>query len=136
MTSNIVGESYNTEDKQDVVAITYGIASDGGHSLQDLNGYRHPTMVEKLPDIVTPPTPGPLESVDEVASATTYYDGSLHLNVAQIDCHIINVPGDCVKQTVCGWCGQTSSCVRGTALAPVEPCQRNSYMFSSPQPNW
>lgn len=59
-------------------------------------------MVEKLPDIVTPPTPGPLESVDEVASATTYYDGSLHLNVAQIDCHIINVPGDCVKQTVCG----------------------------------
>lgn len=34
--ANIVGESYNTEDKQDVVAITYGIASDGGHSLQDL----------------------------------------------------------------------------------------------------
>lgn len=59
-------------------------------------------MVEKLPDIVTPPSPGPLESVDELPSATTYYDGSLHLNVAQIDCHIVNVPGDCVKQSVCG----------------------------------
>ena len=59
-------------------------------------------MVEKLPDIITPPNPGPLESVDELPSATTYYDGSLHLNVAQIDCHVISVPGDCVKQTVCG----------------------------------
>lgn len=59
-------------------------------------------MVERLPDILTPPKQGPLESVDELPSASTYYDGSLHLNVAQIDCHVISVPGDCVKQTVCG----------------------------------
>ena len=43
-------------------------------------------MVDKLPDIINPATPGPLESVDELPSATTYYDGSLHLNVAQLDC--------------------------------------------------
>lgn len=32
-----MGEAYNTEEKQDIVAITYGIASDGGHNLQDLS---------------------------------------------------------------------------------------------------
>lgn len=49
-------------------------------------------MVERLPDIVKPAQPGPLESVEEVPSETTYYDGSLNLNVAQVDCHIVSVP--------------------------------------------
>lgn len=54
-------------------------------------------MVERLPDVIKPPAPGPLESVDEIPSETTYYDGSLNLNVAQIDCHIISIPNDCYK---------------------------------------
>jgi hypothetical protein len=32
---DIVGEAYNTDDHQDVVAVTYGIASDGGNNLAD-----------------------------------------------------------------------------------------------------
>ena len=50
--------------------------------MNDLTGFKAPTVVEKLPDVIKPPTPGPLESVDEIPSATTYYDGSLNLNVA------------------------------------------------------
>ena len=32
---DIVGEAYNTDDHQDVEAVTYGIASDGGNNLAD-----------------------------------------------------------------------------------------------------
>ena len=64
------------------MAVTYGIASDGGNNLADTTGYRVPSMVERLPDVIKPPAPGPLESIDEVPSETTYYDGSLNLNVA------------------------------------------------------
>ncbi len=59
-------------------------------------------MVERLPSVVAPPRPGPLENVIELPSQTTYYDGSLDLNVASINCHVLTVPTECVKQTVCG----------------------------------
>lgn len=67
-----------------------------------MQGYRAPTVVEKLPDVIAPPAPGPAQSVDEVPSITTYYDGSLNLNVAHIDCHVISTQDSCVKQTSCG----------------------------------
>ena len=89
--------------------------------------------MEKLPDVIKPPAPGPLESVEEVPSSSNYYDGSLNLNVAQIDCHVISVANQCYKQTVCGWCGQSSSCVRGTQVAPIEPCS-NGYSFNGANP--
>ena len=79
---DVIGEAYNSDDHQDVVAVTYGIASDGGNSLPDATGYRLPTIVERLADVIKPPAPGPLQSVDEVPSTTNYYDGSLNLNVA------------------------------------------------------
>ncbi len=78
----MIGEAYNSDDKQDVVAVTYGIASDGGNNLPDVTGYRLPQIVEKLADVIRPPAPGPLENVDELPSNTNYYDGSLNLNVA------------------------------------------------------
>ena len=59
-------------------------------------------MVTRLPDIIAPPIPGPLESVQEIPSTTTYYDGSLGLNVGLADCQLIAMPGDCVKQSICG----------------------------------
>jgi hypothetical protein len=132
---DIIGEAYNAEEHRDIVAVTYGIASDGGHTLPDLTGYKQPQIVEKLPAIIAPPSPGPLENVDEVPSQTTYYDGSLHLNVAHINCHVISVPLECVRQTVCGWCGNSNSCVRGTAIAPLEVCS-SAYTFNAPNPNW
>ena len=34
---DVIGEAYNSADRQDVVAVTYGIASDGGNNLADLS---------------------------------------------------------------------------------------------------
>lgn len=59
-------------------------------------------MISRLPDIVAPPTPGPLVSVQEIPTSTNYYDGSLNLNVGIVDCHTIVLPRDCVKQNICG----------------------------------
>lgn len=112
-------------------------------------------MVSRLPDIIPPPAPGPLEAVQEIPSVTNYYDGSLNLNVGVVECHTIAMPGDCVKQSICGkllkiiknngdfflllfkgWCGQSSSCIRGTQLAPNEICDRQSYVFNPPSKKW
>lgn len=54
--ANIVGEAYNTEDKQDIVAITYGVASDGGHNLPDLTVFRF-FYIQKLITILELQTP-------------------------------------------------------------------------------
>ena len=81
--------------------MTYGIATNRNGE-RPLMGYKPPQLVEKLPDIIVPPSQGPLESIDEVPSITTYYDGSLRLNVAEINCRIYTVPGSCVKQSQCG----------------------------------
>lgn len=58
-------------------------------------------MVENLPDVIVPPTPGPQESVLEIPTSTTYYDGSLNLNVAKIGCGVY-IQNDCYKQVNCG----------------------------------
>ena len=80
-----------------MVAVTYGQASDGGNSLPDPTGFRLPQIVEHIADVIKPPVPGPVTSVDEVPSTTNYYDGSLNLNISQINCHVINVPTECYK---------------------------------------
>ena len=58
-------------------------------------------MVENLPDVIAPPPPGPQESVLEIPTSTTYYDGSLNLNVAKIGCGVY-IENECYKQTNCG----------------------------------
>ena len=51
-------------------------------SLEWLIGSSVSSHLEHLADVIKPPAPGPLSSVDEVPSTTNYYDGSLNLNVA------------------------------------------------------
>ena len=96
-----MGEAYNSEDHEDIVAVTYGIALNR-NAEKPMMGYKPPQLVEKLPDIIVPPSQGPLESVDELPTVTTYYDGSLKLNVAQMNCKVYTIPGSCVKQSSCG----------------------------------
>ena len=62
---DIVGEAYNTDNKP-VVAVSYGVASNGGYSIKDEAGFVKPEMVMKLADEVKPPRQGPLEAVNEV----------------------------------------------------------------------
>ncbi len=68
---DIVGEAYNTDNKP-VVAVSYGVASNGGYSLKDDAGYVKPEMVLKIADVVKPPMPGPLEAVSEVSQLLLY----------------------------------------------------------------
>lgn len=30
-----------------------------------------------------------------------------------------------------GWCGESKSCIKGTALAPTEPCEGTSYLYGN-----
>ena len=66
MKIDVVGEAYNTDNKP-VVAVSYGVASNGGYSLKDESGFMKPEMVMKLADEVKLPMPGPLEAVNEVS---------------------------------------------------------------------
>ncbi len=90
--------------------MTYGVALNRNGE-KPMVGYKPPQLVEKLPDIIVPPSQGPLEAVEELPSVTTYYDGSLKLNVAQINCKVYTVPGSCVKQSSCGkWIKKKKKC--------------------------
>jgi hypothetical protein len=93
-------------------------------------------MVTKLPASIPAPKPGPVEVVEEIPSVTDYYDGGAKLNKITITCHIYANPTDCVHQSSCGWCGASNSCIAGTTLGPLETCEKTSYIFSAPNPNW
>jgi hypothetical protein len=77
-----------------------------------------------------------MESVEEKPSETDYYDGSGKLNVIKIQCKIYANAADCLRQSSCGWCGSSNSCILGNNLGPMEKCSRSSFLFSAPYPNW
>ena len=77
-----------------------------------------------------------MESVDETPSSTDYYDGSKNLNVVKVQCIVYANATDCLKQSSCGWCGSTKSCILGNNLGPLQSCVKSSYIFSAPYPNW
>ena len=60
---DVVGEATNT-DKGGVVAIAYALGKGG--LTNDVPGFVKPQMIERLPDQIFPPGPGPLEATDEV----------------------------------------------------------------------
>ena len=59
-------------------------------------------MVSKLPDVISPPAPGPKEEVNEIASTTNYYDGGAKLNKITINCKIYANASDCLTNSHCG----------------------------------
>lgn len=82
------------------------------------------------------PKPGPQETIDELPSTTDYYDGSNNLNVIKLNCRVNSGTADCLKQSSCGWCGSSNSCIQGNNLGPLQPCLKSSYMFTAPYPSW
>lgn len=136
---DVLGESFNFNGKAARGAIAYGLANTGGFSPESnpqFSNYIKPEFVVKLPNKIALPSPGPLESVEEVPSTTNYYDGSTKLNKITINCKLISTPSDCIHNSSCGWCGSTNTCISGTNLGPLEPCVKSSYIFSAPYPNW
>ena len=77
-----------------------------------------------------------MESVDETPSSTDYYDGSRNLNVVKVQCNVNANATDCLKQSSCGWCGSSNTCILGNNLGPLQSCVKSSYIFSAPYPNW
>ena len=76
------------------------------------------------------PRPGPKEVIEELPSSTDYYDGSLNLNSVKIQCTVYQNQNDCLHQNKCGWCGETSSCILGNNLGPLQPCNKLSYVYT------
>ena len=66
---DILGQSFNFNGKSARGAIAYGLANTGGFSQENnsqMNSYIKPEFVLRLPEKMSLPTPGPIESVDEV----------------------------------------------------------------------
>jgi hypothetical protein len=134
---DILGQSDNMNTAARRGAITYGLANAGGYSETNVpSNFVKPQMVANLPGKIELPKPGPLETVDELPSSTTYYDGSNNLNKVTITCRVYANPTKCLHQSNCGWCGSSNGCISGTNLGPLEPCKKSSYIFSAPFPNW
>jgi hypothetical protein len=33
----------------------------------------------------------------------------------------------------CGWCGESTRCIKGTQIGPLEKCVKSTFIFTSPQ---
>ena len=93
-------------------------------------------MLAKLPDKFDLPKGGLIESVEELASPTDYYDGSSNLNVIKINCTIYSNPKVCLTHSSCGWCNAYNKCILGNNLGPQQSCPRSSYIYSAPFDKW
>ncbi len=59
-------------------------------------------MVDELPPNNYLRDIGPAQNANEIPSVGKYYDGSLGLNVVEVNCFIYTVPNDCVNKPQCG----------------------------------
>lgn len=83
-------------------------------------------------------------SVDEVSlylnklpSESDYYDGSRKLKITSTTCNQwTTLPQLCMKQSSCGWCGSTNTCIPGNNLGPLAPCLAGKFFFSAPDSNF
>lgn len=101
---DIIGEEFNLPGSKSRGAVSYGVAKTGSFAASQFsNGhYFRPEMVSKLPDVITPPLPGPKEEVNEIPSTTNYYDGGAKLNKITINCKIYANASDCLTNSHCG----------------------------------
>lgn len=138
---DVLAEQYNYKNingfQTSKDALAYAVASTEHNSLsQGGKGYSKVTYVDTLPERFEAPKAGPAENVEEIPTVTDYYDGSAKLNTVQVKCRIFTTALDCLRQSSCGWCGSSNTCVLGNNMGPLQACMRSSYIFSPPIPNW
>ena len=76
---------------------------------------------------------GKIETIDEVASETDYYDGSRKLHINVVTCNQWSSKQEaCLHQGTCGWCGSSNTCISGNAAGPQAPCLRGTFLYTSP----
>ena len=83
--------------------------------------------------------PSPQVIADEKPSEFEFYDGSSKLNKLSISCKIFTNSNDCLSISNCGifclkigWCDSRKCCISGNANGPLGPCDKASYIFSTP----
>lgn len=139
---DVLAEEFNFENTNAVPkgAISYGLASNAAYTLPTEleQHYVSPTTVNQLPnpELKEPVEQGPLESIEEQPTEADYYDGSNKLNTVHVDCVIYANPNECFQQSSCGWCGSNNKCVLGNNMGPLQACNKSSYIFNTPVPNW
>ena len=42
----------------------------------------------------------------------------------------------CVNNSNCGWCGDRSRCIPGTARGPLAPCLKNTFVYQANSKLW
>jgi len=97
--------------------------------------YKKPQMVAKLPPKTNLNT-GKMETVDVKEGAEDYYDGTTKLRgVARTNSCQGLQKSTCLKSQSCGWCGSSSSCIKGSSLGPGNACLSGTFIYASPKVN-
>jgi len=72
-----------------------------------------------------------------MSSQKLYYDGRNNLNAIHVNCGLLNQqPNTCVKNSQCGWCGGSNTCVAGSIVGPLAPCLKDTFQYTQSNPNW
>ena len=121
------------------IAYALGKTNTDQFYLNNKSKYRSVPYVDKLPQQGTPISDGLIETVDVIETDSNYYDGTIGLKTTTITRNCASFtyqPQMCLKQSSCGWCGSSNTCINGNNLGPLTPCIKNTYIFTSPSINW
>jgi len=121
-----------------VASVAYGKAkiTTDQYFINNQKGYSTPKYIAKLPAREAIKG-GKIVSITELPSEIDYYDGSRKLRVDSITCNQwTTIPELCMKQSSCGWCGSSNTCIPGNNLGALAPCLAGKFFFSAPDQNF
>jgi hypothetical protein len=73
----------------------------------------------------------------QVTTGTIFYDGSANLATIHVNCDVFSDnKNSCVSNDKCGWCGDRTKCVPGTAFGPLVPCLKTTYIYQTKSETW
>ena len=136
--NNIAKKVFSSEKSRVSLSSAYEVAKVNTDQFYVDNSanFKNPLIVAKLPKRKSLNT-GKIESVDEIASETDYYDGSKKLRITHVSCNQWSSRKEaCLHNGSCGWCGSSSTCIAGNAGGPTAPCLRGTFLFTSPTNDW
>lgn len=132
-----IGENKNYgEGARTVVAETSGLASVGDDISANTLGalrLRPPRIIPSFTyeDAKLEGVPPQEADLKAAANKEVYYDPKSGILGDRQICSNIQDPYFCVKQNVCGWCGEYNMCIAGTSLKPLQPCNVSTYTYTS-----
>jgi hypothetical protein len=93
--------------------------------------------MDKIPINLNIPNTGVIERANTFVTDKLYYNGRDNLNAKHLTCNVYSTePHSCVHNINCGWCGQSNTCVPGSSSGPMGRCLYNTFLYSSPSPDW